>query len=167
MNLRDATYSDWKFLLDLRNDDSTKENSFDQTNVDEEEHKHWLKQSLKNSKRRIRILCDETLSIPLGMIREDLWDNDISNFSNITLSWAIHPNNRGKGLGTKILGLAIKDRPETFYAEIKFGNEASIKMTKNNGFIDESAKYLDPNKERLYYTYKKRGPLEIIGASYV
>ena len=71
MKLRDATFEDWKFLLDLRNDEGTKQNSFDQNDVNEEDHKNWLRGSLQNVNRRIRILYDVDAANPLGMIRED------------------------------------------------------------------------------------------------
>ena len=160
MKLRDATFEDWKVLLDLRNDEGTKQNSFNQEDINENDHKNWLANSLENGNRRIRILYDSKTSTSVGMIREDhhLLNNE-SKYPSVTLSWAIHPEYRGKGLGTKILKLATEDRSESFYAEIKHENIASIKMTTNNGF-----KEMVNLEEDTYKTFKKRGPLEIISA---
>lgn len=132
MKLRDATYDDWKILLDWRNDLSTRINSFEQSEVSEQTHKLWFTNSLSNHYRKIYILEDN--SIPIGSIRVDTLSID-----EYLLSWSISPNQRGKGYGTKILELFLQGRNGKFIAEIKPDNIASIKMAENNGFrqIDE------------------------------
>ena len=75
MKLKDATFEDWEFLLDLRNDESTKKNSFNGNLILEEEHKNWLRNSLKNKNRKIKILFDSVTEKKMGMIREDHLDD--------------------------------------------------------------------------------------------
>jgi RimJ/RimL family protein N-acetyltransferase len=132
MILREATFNDWKTLLDWRNDPSTRENSFTTEEISESTHKQWFTDSLSNEKRKIYIL--ETNFIPVGSIRSDVLDTD-----KYILSWSIAPNQRGKGYGTKILEIYLQGKKGEFVAEIKSENIASIKMVMNNGFeqVDE------------------------------
>jgi RimJ/RimL family protein N-acetyltransferase len=132
MILREATFNDWKTLLDWRNDPSTRENSFTTGEISESTHKQWFTDSLSNEKRKIYIL--ETNLTPVGSIRSDVLDTD-----KYILSWSIAPNQRGKGYGTKILEIYLQGKKGEFVAEIKSENIASIKMVMNNGFeqVDE------------------------------
>jgi RimJ/RimL family protein N-acetyltransferase len=132
MKLRKAIFDDWKILLDWRNDPITRENSFETGEVSEQTHKLWFNDSLLNPYREIYIL--EDYNSPVGSIRSD----NVSTNQYI-LSWSIAPNHRGKGYGTKILELFLKDKTGNFIAEIKPENIASIKMVQKNGFnqLDE------------------------------
>jgi RimJ/RimL family protein N-acetyltransferase len=127
MQLRKATFNDWKILLDWRNDPTTRKNSFETGEVSEQTHKLWFNDSLLNPNRSIYIL--ENNSIPVGSIRSDIhWNNQS------VLSWSIAPDQRGKGYGTKILEIYLQDKKGEFIAEIKPENIASIKMVEKNGF---------------------------------
>lgn len=132
MKLREATYDDWKLLLEWRNDPSTRENSFTQEEIPEHIHKLWFNDSLSNPYRKIYIF--ESNLIPVGTLRSDYFLND-----EYILSWNIAPLQRGKGYGVKILELFLQNKTGKFIAEIKPENIASIKMVKKNGFeqIDE------------------------------
>jgi RimJ/RimL family protein N-acetyltransferase len=127
MQLRKATFDDWKILLDWRNDPTTRENSFKTEEIPEQTHKLWFNDSLLNPNREIYIL--ETNSTPVGTLRSDCY---LSN--EYALSWNIAPNYRGKGYGVKILELFLKGKTGKFIAEIKPENIASIKMVLKNGF---------------------------------
>jgi RimJ/RimL family protein N-acetyltransferase len=127
MQLRKATFNDWKILLDWRNDPTTRKNSFETGEVSEQTHKLWFNDSLLNPNRSIYILEDN--SIPVGSIRSDIhWNNQS------VLSWSIAPDQRGKGYGTKILEIYLQDKKGEFIAEIKPENIASIKMVEKNDF---------------------------------
>ena len=125
MQLRNATYNDWKILLDWRNDSITRENSFDQEEISEQTHKIWFNKSLSNSNREIYILEDN--NVPVGSIRSDNINDQY------LLSWSIAPDQRGKGYGTKILEIYLQDKKGEFLAEIQPENIASIKMVQKNG----------------------------------
>jgi RimJ/RimL family protein N-acetyltransferase len=148
MILRSCTFEDWQFLLSLRNDPLTRENSLNREKVDVENHKEWLKNSLQNDNRKIYIA--EVNNNPVGMIREDLIEE-----SNIVLSWAVSPSSRGRGYGTQMLNNITNDRVETFYAHIKSSNVPSAKMALKNNFTLES-------ETDSLCVYKKRGFYEII-----
>ena len=127
MQLRKATFNDWKILLDWRNDPTTRKNSFETGEVSEQTHKLWFNDSLLNPNRSIYILEDNFTSV--GSIRSDLhWNNQS------VLSWSIAPDQRGKGYGTKILEIYLQNKKGKFIAEIKPRNIASIKMVEKNGF---------------------------------
>tara|TARA_R110000824_G_scaffold100221_3_gene238340 strand:+ start:5568 stop:6182 length:615 start_codon:yes stop_codon:yes gene_type:complete len=151
MKLRKCTFADWEFLLFLRNDKATRENSLNQDPVREAEHCSWLRQSLDNPCREIFIL--EGAQSPLAMIRED---RHAPQSNEITLSWAVSSHHRGKGIGTQILGNIVTDRVETFHAEIRDENVPSIRMAEKNGFSKSH-----PTSSGVSL-YKKRGFYEII-----
>lgn len=146
MKLRQAKQKDLDYLLYLRNDDQTILNSFNKTKVKLDDHVKWFNESLANKNRKIWIFENDLQ--PLGMIREDFNDNQI------TLSWVIDPMHRGLGLGTIMLSTLIKDRNESFIANIKKDNFSSIRIVEKNGFeLISSDSFL---------TYKKIGAYEII-----
>ena len=152
MILRQVTFNDWKLLLDWRNDSTTRENSINKETISEDSHKQWLQYSLESINRNIYILEDNF--IPVGTIRSDKDES-----GSYMLSWNIAPEYRGKGYGVKILELFLKEKVGKFFAEIKVGNIASIKMVEKNGFKltnTLSSDYL------LYYKNTIMTDLEII-----
>lgn len=138
LKLREVTFDDWKILLDWRNDYTTRTNSINSSIIPENSHKSWLLDSLQNVNRKIYIL--ENNSISIGTIRSDKISKD-----TYILSWAISPDYRGKGYGSKILEIYLKDKSGNFLAEIKTENLASIKMVEKNGFKLSSTIYDEKN----------------------
>ena len=65
-NLREVTKSDWKFLLEWRNDKITCQNSFNSDLVSVSEHKEYIKNTITNLNRTLFIL--EYNEIPVGRI---------------------------------------------------------------------------------------------------
>ena len=128
MKLREAIFSDWKILLEWRNDPLTRKNSFTQEVVQEEKHKLWFKTVLLSEEKKIFILENESCE-PLGTIRSDKIDSE-----SYLLSWTISPHFRKKGYGNLILNLFLQNRRGIFTAEIKPENIYSIKMALKNGF---------------------------------
>jgi len=127
LKLREATFDDWKILLDWRNDHTTRINSLNSNPTLENNHKVWLLDSLQNINRKIYIL-ENNLSF-IGTIRSDKISKD-----TYILSWVISPDYRGKGYGSKILEIYLKNKSGNFLAEIKTKNIASIKIVQKNGF---------------------------------
>jgi len=154
MILRSVNFDDWSLLLEWRNDPVTRENSINPEIVEEESHKTWLLNSLKNSNREIYILEDN--SIPVGTIRSDK-NNDNKYF----LSWTISPEHRGKGYGAKMLELFLQNRSGEYLAEIYEYNISSIKMVEKLNFKLLSTDI--PDMPLLFYKkLGKRTDLEII-----
>tara|TARA_R110001599_G_scaffold344976_1_gene568986 strand:- start:1753 stop:2175 length:423 start_codon:yes stop_codon:yes gene_type:complete len=132
MYLRPAIFKDWRFLLNCRNDPTTRLNSFDQSVVTEKQHKEWLSHSLSNDSRYILIM-EDTNSESIGTIR-----CDTNNQNEKFLSWSIDAKHRGKGFGSLMLSLFLGSAKGYFLAEIKKENISSIKMAERNGFTYKS-----------------------------
>ncbi len=132
MYLRPAVFEDWSFLLNCRNDPTTRLNSFDQSAITEKQHKEWFSRSLSNSSRDILIMEDPN-SESIGTIR-----CDTNNQNEKFLSWSIDAKHRGKGFGSLMLSLFLGSAKGYFLAEIKKENISSIKMAERNGFTYKS-----------------------------
>lgn len=146
MLLRRVKFSDWRLLLEWRNDLVTRQNSITTDEVQEEPHKKWLEASLDNPNRELYILEDD--SVAVGTIRSDKTEE-----GSFILSWNIAPEARGKGYGVKILEIFLKGRVGKFLAEIKKENVPSIKMAEKNGFkLIEDSNVLLYCKEKITMT---------------
>jgi len=151
MNLRLSTISDAQLLLEWRNDELTRLNSFNSEIVSLKDHLNWFQKSLSSPNREIYIA--EIKGFPIGTIRVD-----INEDSSKELSWTISPSQRGKGYGSLILNTFLSLYPSTYTAQIKEENTPSVKMVKKNGFTLLS-------KEGSNLTFiKKLSDLEIIDA---
>ena len=126
-NLREVKKSDWKVLLEWRNDKITSQNSFNSDLVSLSEHKEYIKNAITNPNRTLFILeCNE---IPVGTIREDRLEKD-----ELKLSYTISPMYRGKKIGQIMMSLYLIERKGSFLCEVNEENVPSIKMIKKLGF---------------------------------
>ncbi len=144
MILKEAIYSDWKLLLDWRNDIESRKNSHSMDLISEESHKKWFKKLLKNSKRKLFIAYVSELAV--GTVRAD-FDIAVDAYE---LSWTVAPDARGKGIGKRMVNLFVKSMNSSIRAEIKEGNTSSIKIAEYAGlnFINKEGKV-------LHYSNKK------------
>ena len=126
-NLREITQSDWKVLLEWRNDKITRQNFFDSDLISVSEHKEFIKNTITNTNRTQFIL--EYNEIPVGTIREDRLEKD-----EIELSYTISPIYRGKKIGQIMMSLYLIERKGSFLCEVKEENVPSIKMIEKLGF---------------------------------
>ena len=127
LNLREVKKSDWKVLLEWRNDKITRQNSFNSDLVSVSEHKKYIKNTITNPNRTLLIL--EYNQIPVGTIREDRLEND-----ELELSYTISPIYRGKKISQIMMSLYLIERKGSFLCEIKEENTPSIKMIEKLGF---------------------------------
>lgn len=98
MQLRLAEFSDWEFLLRLRNDEAVRAASFNNVKVVAEEHKKWLRSKLANSQVRLWIVEDGDVAV--GQVRADREGGEA------ILSIALNAKARGRGLGTEAIRVA-------------------------------------------------------------
>ena len=126
-NLREVTKSDWKVLLEWRNEIITCQNSFNSELISINTHKEFINDSLINTDRNLFIL--EYNEIPVGTIREDKLDKD-----EFELSYTISPKYRGKKIGQIMMSLYLIERKGSFLCEVKEENVPSIKMIEKLGF---------------------------------
>ena len=138
-NLREVKKSDWKVLLEWRNDKITSQNSFNSDLVSVSEHKEYIKNTITNPNRTLFIL--EYNEIPVGTIREDRLEKD-----ELELSYTISPMYRGKKIGQIMMSLYLIERQESFLCEVKEENIPSIKMIEKLGF-----KLFNTEKRVNYY----------------
>ena len=127
-NLREVKKSDWKVLLEWRNDKITRQNSFNSELVSINEHKEYINHAITNPNRKLFIL--EYNEIPVGTIRED----KLEKGGEFELSYTISPLYRGKRIGQIIMSLYLIERKGTFLCEVKEENIPSIKMIEKWGF---------------------------------
>lgn len=125
--LRKVTISDWKILLEWRNDKITRQNSFNSDLISVNKHKEFIKNTLINSDRNLFIL--EYNETPVGTIKEERLDKD-----EFELSYTICPKHRGKKIGQIMISLYLIERKGYFLCKVKEENFPSIKMIEKLGF---------------------------------
>ncbi len=136
MILRKAQSHDCRIIYDIRTDSSVLEASLNTASFSYEHHKNWFEKSLKNPNRRIFVADDGTGTV-LGVVRFDIEGN-----SEALVSIFLHPDHRGKGVGTFILAaggnLLKKEFPAiaSLKALIKKSNMASVKLFIKVGYVD-------------------------------
>lgn len=133
LHLRRATKEDLMLYYKWANDPVTRSNSFNKDFISLESHISWFENMLKKDTSVLYVLVVDNAC--LGSIRFDM------NGQNALLSYSIDKNYRGKGLGTVILELGIrqicKDFPtiKKINGYIHKNNIASIASFKKVGFL--------------------------------
>ena len=136
ISLRKAVSSDSEFILNLRNEKESVDNSLFSEPVSTNDHDLWFNKKIADKNCKFFIAIDKENN-SLGMIRfditEDLTAADVSIIVSVDF--------RGKGYGKIILESGIKelsnDHVMIFKAKIKTKNEASLKIFKTCGFGEE------------------------------
>jgi len=119
--------SDWKTLLEWRNDLETRKNSHNMDLISDDQHKLWLKSTLDNPNRELFMYLEN--GVPSGTVRAD-WDSLLNSY---ILSWTISPACRGKGIGKRMVRLCADAMNCKLRAEIKKDNNASISIALHAG----------------------------------
>ena len=125
--LRGVIVSDWDFLLEWRNDNITRQNSFNSEVISTNAHKEYINNILINSDRNLYIL--DYNEIPVGTLREDRIEKDI-----FELSYTISPMYRGKKIGQIMMSLYLIEKKGSYLCRVNEKNLPSIKMIKKLGF---------------------------------
>ena len=141
--LRLVKESDWKILLEWRDDIITRKNSFNSENIKKSEHIQYLKDTIKNPNRNLFLLLLN--KIPVGTIREDIMEPN-----KYELSYTISPQYRGQKLGQLMMNIYLFNKKGSFYCEVKKENVPSIKMIKKLGF-----KYFRRKNDINHYKLEK------------
>lgn len=128
LTLRKATAQDSDLLFNWRNDPITRRSSHDTSEISRDRHETWLAASLANSQRVI--LIAEERGRPVGTVRVDHGPDGTAE-----LSWTVAPDARGEGVATRMVRTVADDvaRKCPVRAEIKIGNEASVKVAEAAG----------------------------------
>lgn len=127
MELRKVEYTDWENLLEWRNDALTRKNCRVDNFVNENEHKTWLVNAIKNPDLILLIALENNKSI--GTIRGEL-DRELNVYK---VSWTIAPEYRNKGLGKKMAMLFIENYTNKIRVEIKTEDVFSVRIAQYLG----------------------------------
>ncbi len=146
VSLRRATMQDAELLHRWRNDPSVRAVSHATDEIPWEPHVRWLESSLTRSDRHV--LVAERRGRPLGTLRFDV-SGDCA-----TVSIAVDPALHGSGLGPAILDagdawLGANDaRVRRCRAEIRNGNDASVRAFLATGYLPSADSYERPVRRR-------------------
>ena len=115
--LRMADLGDAKFLLECRNDDSTRKSSHNSEKILYDSHIQWLTKTLASTDRKLYVA--EMDGNPIGTARVDLLVNDGKNIAE--LSWTVVPKHRGNGICKPMMKKVVDtiQQDVLIYAEIK------------------------------------------------
>lgn len=128
--LRPATPTDWQELLAWRNDPQTRRWSRHTGMVDEEQHRAWLAAAVSDQRRQL--LVAEVNGRPAGTVRLD----QVSGGTEV--SWTIAPQLRGRGLGRRMLALALESVAGYVFASMHKDNVASVRIAQAAGMQFET-----------------------------
>ena len=141
MKLRLAEPLDSEILLKLRNDPVTRSGSHHSKKIKQKDHDRWFKATLNDP--NIQLYIFEIDGKVVGTVRSDFDEETYK------LSWTVAPEERGKGLGKKMVYLLANKLKTPIRAEVKESNIASIKIAKFIGMT------FDFKKDGILYFSKK------------
>ena len=95
--------------------------------ITENDHKLWLRNLLEDKSRILFIAQEDGKDV--GSVRAD-FDQSSGLYE---LSWSVASNERGKGMGTKMVKLMAEKLNRKIRAEIKKENVPSIKIAEHVG----------------------------------
>jgi UDP-2,4-diacetamido-2,4,6-trideoxy-beta-L-altropyranose hydrolase len=133
LKARRAVPSDERLLLDWANDPDTRRNAFSQQRITPEGHHMWFAARLADPSNCLMAIVESGLGAAVGQVRFDRVGQDW------TISYVVAPPFRGRGLGRRILELAMPMATEAapsagFIALVKPENAASKRIFQRLGF---------------------------------
>ncbi len=140
VKLRPATNDDAELLLDWRNEPLAREFSHNTDKISSSEHRQWLATALTAVDKKIFIA--ELNEVPIGTVR---WYYDGTVYK---LSWLLASEFRGRGLAKAAVSALVSQITGPISAEIKLGNEASIRIAEHVHML------LIDEKDGVLYYYK-------------
>lgn len=146
LKLRPATKSDARLIYEWRNDPVARMNYFNIDIVSYNEHMIWYCNTLKDSTKKIYILCNENENI--GQVRFSIKD------CVAEISYYISTKYRGKGMATLMLNLGEEELLKYYKkiilrAEVKKNNIPSICVFKK-------LKYYEVNNDKEINVFEKK-----------
>ena len=136
LSLRKVINTDEDLLLIWANDPEVRKGSFKNHTITKDEHRIWFDK--KHRDPNVLMWVFEVNNSPAGLVRLEKDNNEV------VLSYQIASQYRGKGLGTKMLKMAMNE-VENHWRNIKVmaytvpGNIASVKSMEKAGFCLESS----------------------------
>lgn len=140
MNLRKLEKTDLQFLLEIRNDDSTRVNLENDSIFTLEECEKWY----NNLKSDWYII--EVGSLPVGYVRTN---------ENGDIGIDIHMNHRRCGYATQAYMILLQDR-KTANLWVFENNTAAVALYKKLGFEETVINKIIRDKKYIFMTYKNK-----------
>lgn len=135
LSLRPAGPEDIDLLYRWANDPVTRQNGFHTEQISYEEHRAWYAGVMQDDSTLLYICLEDHK--PVGQIRLRIEEGQA------LISYSVDPENRGRGVGTSLLGLAEErlkgEYPEggLLVGEVKYENTASLRAFEKNGYTRE------------------------------
>ncbi|MFM7620641.1 MAG: GNAT family N-acetyltransferase; N-acetyltransferase [Alphaproteobacteria bacterium] len=149
ISLHKAKLEDMMDVFNLANDPEVRKNSFNQKQINLEDHKIWFSKKI----------CDQNCLLLISKIDDDFvgsirFEQDTINQENYNISIQISKKFRGKKIAEPLLKLAINEFLKNFknyniIAKIKTDNSPSIKIFIKNNFVA-----LNENEKENYISLK-------------
>jgi RimJ/RimL family protein N-acetyltransferase len=138
LTLREAGLRDAEVLWQWANDAETRRAAWDRAPIPWEDHLQWLGRTLASPAARTWIGVTENGELA-GSIRFDT----IDEWRTARLSYVVAPALRGKGYGRQLVETGVAairlEKPEsTIVAEVRRGNEASLRVFRRLGWIEDA-----------------------------
>ncbi len=149
LRARRAKQEDARFLFELRNEKAVREASLTTAPVLWDAHQMWFANCITSPMRFLYVLEEEGLSV--GQVRFDV----TSSTDQAEVSISISERFRGRGYGRQALlcahGEFFAECPaiKQIHAQVKHGNQASLKMFEFAGY--KLADASDPSVSRLLF----------------
>lgn len=128
---RRATLADGTVLYSWRTDPETARYSLSGGPGDLKSHMEWLACVLEDPHRQL--LIAEVNGSAIGTVRLDDAPDGWTE-----LSWTVNPEFRGRGFGSKMVGMASREAGRRYKARILSSNEPSLRLVRSCGFQVES-----------------------------
>ena len=134
MRVRPARLEDAERLLTWRNDPETRRASFSTEAIARPDHLAWLARRLADPGVAL-LVGEEPDGVPVGQVRLDRAGDAA------LVSIVVAPEARGRGVGARLLGAAVRDRPlpvpvRALRAEVRPDNPASLRIFAHAGFAE-------------------------------
>ncbi|MSR86576.1 GNAT family N-acetyltransferase [Candidatus Peribacteria bacterium] len=144
LRLRPVRDEDSELILRLANDPETRSASFSTAPITPEEHRAWFTKKLQE-KTTTFLLAIDAEDQPVGSIR-------FEEKPEVTLSFSLAPEHRGKGLGTELVRLGtekyLRAHPKGIvHAWVKSANDGSASIFRKIGFQE-----LSPEGDVLHFS---------------
>jgi len=152
--IRKAKLGDSREIWEIRNHPSARKNFNNSKKVLRKDHELWFNKKYFNKQNNYCFILEDEEKKVIGYCRFDFEEKQ----NVYIISIAINSDNRGKGLGGKLLNESLKKFTSKYdiLAEIKKQNISSIKIFERNNFIiykeDENNCYLKCKKRIKYMT---------------
>lgn len=134
LSIRKASQDDIDIYFNWANDLIVRKNAFSKDKITWENHVEWYAGKLKDENCYLYVL--EKDHQPIGQVRFDI----DSAKGEAEIGYSVDANYRGKGVGTKMMGMGITqlqrdtDKVFSFIAKVKEANVASANIFINIGF---------------------------------